>query len=175
MPAIAHIGVGFAAKRIDPRIPVIYLIIAAELIELIFFIFVATGIESMPGADKSPFAPYSHGITMGIIWSVLAGVITFLVSRNKKTSILIGILVFSHTILDFIASPKLAFYPTDAGLPVFFSNSLTVGSGLFKYKTLALVIEFGILIIGVAIYFLTIRQERIQNAKSPGQNPSSIQ
>jgi len=99
MPAIAHIGVGFAAKRIVPNISVIYLIIAAELIEIVFFVFVAAGIESMPQSDRSPFSPYSHSVFMGVIWSVVAGLITLLLTKNNKTSLVIGLLVFSHTIL----------------------------------------------------------------------------
>jgi hypothetical protein len=160
MPAIAHIGVGFAAKRIAPSISVIYLIIAAELIEIVFFIFVAAGIENMPLPDKAPFSPYSHGVLMGIIWSVVAAMLTFLISKNKKVSIIIGLLVLSHTILDIIASPKLAFYPTDTKMPVFFNDSLSVGLGLFKYKTIALISEFGILIAGFIIYILTIRKTK---------------
>ena len=162
MPAIAHVGVGFAAKKIAPNISVIYLIIAAELIEIVFFVFVAAGIETMPLPDKSPFSPYSHSVFMGIIWSVVAALITFLISKNKKASIIIGLLVLSHTILDIIASPKLAFYPTDTKMPVFFNDSLSVGLGLFKYKTIALISEFGILIAGFIIYILTIRKAKVQ-------------
>ena len=158
MPAIAHVGVGFAAKKIAPNISVIYLIIAAELIEIVFFVFVAAGVETMPLPDKSPFSPYSHSVIMGIIWSVVAALITFLISKNKKASLLIGLLVLSHTILDIIASPKLAFYLTDTKMPIFFNDSLSVGLGLFKYKTIALVSEFGFLIAGFIIYILTIRK-----------------
>jgi len=162
MPAIAHVGVGFVAKKIAPDISVIYLIIAAELIEIVFFVFVAAGVETMPLPDKSPFSPYSHSVIMGIIWSVAAALITFLISKNKKVSIIIGLLVLSHTILDIIASPKLAFYPTDTKIPVFFNDSLSVGLGLFKYQTIALISEFGFLIAGFIIYILTIRKAKAQ-------------
>lgn len=162
MPAIAHVGVGFAAKRIIPNLPVIYLIIAAEFIEIVFFILVAAGIESMPQTDKSPFSPYSHGVFMGIMWSLIAALFTFLISNNKKATLVIGLLVLSHTILDIIASPKLAFYPTDTMMPVFFNDSLTVGLGLFKYKTIALLSEFGFLIAGLVIYFITVRKSKVQ-------------
>jgi hypothetical protein len=141
---------------------VIYLIIAAELIELVFFVFVAAGIESMPQIDKSPFAPYSHSVFMGIIWSIGAALLIFLISRNKKASIIIGLLVLSHTILDIIASPKLAFYPTDTKIPVFFNDSLSVGLGLFRYKTIAIIGEFGFLIAGLMIYIFAIRKTREQ-------------
>ncbi len=157
MPAIAHIGVGFAAKKIAPNISVIYLIIAAELIEIVFFGFVAAGIENMPLTDKAPFSPYSHSVIMGLIWSLVAGLITLLISKNKKVSIIIALLVLSHTILDIIASPKLAFYPTDTKMPIFFNDSLSIGLGLWKYKTIAYIGEIGILIAGFIIYLLTIR------------------
>lgn len=162
MPAIAHLGVGFAAKKIAPDISVIYLIIAAELIEIVFFVFVAAGVETMPLPDKAPFTPYSHSVIMGITWSVAAGLFTFLISRNKNASIIIALLVISHTILDIIASPKLAFYPTDTKMPVFFDNSLSIGLGLWKNKTVALIGEFGILIAGFIIYILTIRKIKMQ-------------
>jgi len=96
MPAIAHVGVGFAAKRIAPGINVIYLILAAELIEIIFFVFVIAGAENMPLPDKPPFSPYSHGLFMGIMWSVIAAALSFLISRNRKTSFIIGALVLSR-------------------------------------------------------------------------------
>ena len=163
MPAIAHIGVGFAAKRIDPKIPVIYLIFAAELVELIFFVFVATGIETMPQPDKPPFAPYSHGVISGVMLSLIAALFTFIISKDKKTSVIIGSLVLSHTLLDIIASPKLAFYPMDVKMPIFFNDSVSVGLGLFKYKTFALTSEFGFLIAGILIYVLTIRKSKVQS------------
>jgi hypothetical protein len=154
MPAIAHIGVGFAAKKLAPGISVIYLIIAAELIEIVFFGFVAARIESMPLSDKPPFSPYSHGVVSGIMWSLAAGLFAWLISKNKKTSLIIGLLVLSHTILDIIASPKLAFYPTDTKVPVFFDNSLSVGLGLFKNEAVALIFEFGVFLSGLLIYVL---------------------
>jgi hypothetical protein len=166
MPAIAHVGLGFAAKKIAPDISVIILIIAAELIEIVFFVFVAAGVENMPLSDKAPFSPYSHSVIMGIIWSVVAALITFLITKNKKVSIIIGLLVLSHTILDIIASPKLAFYPTDTRMPVFFNDSLSLGLGLFKYKTIALISEFGFLIAGLLIYFLTVRKGKVQTKVS---------
>ena len=162
MPAIAHIGMGVAAKKIAPDISVIFLIITAELIEIVFFVFVAAGVETMPLPDKAPFSPYSHSVIMGIIWSVAAGLITLLLSKNKKVSIIIGLLVLSHTILDIIASPKLAFYPTDTKMPIFFDNSLSIGWGLWKNKTVAFIGEFGILIVGFIIYILTIRKAKMQ-------------
>lgn len=164
MPAIAHIGVGFAAKRFAPKVPVIYLILAAEFIEIMFFAFVLSGLERMPEPNSSPYAPFSHSLIMGIFWSIVIGSLTVLITKNQRTSIIISLLVFSHTVLDIIASPKLAFYPTDIAMPIFFDNSVSIGLGLFKYKTVALVSEFGILAVGIIMYLLTrIRIKRTMN------------
>ncbi len=158
MPAIAHVGVGFAAKKFAPKVPVIYLIIAAEFIEIVFFAFVVSGLELMPKPNSSPYAPFSHSLIMGLVWSFVIGSLTFIISKNHRTSIIIALLVFSHTVLDIIASPKLAFYPTDTAMPIFLDSSMSIGLGLFKYKTVALVSEFGILIFGIVIYLLTRRK-----------------
>ena len=158
MPAIAHLGVGFAAKRFAPKVPVIYLILAAEFIEIVFFVLMFVGIEQMPEPNNPPYSPFSHSLIMGIIWSIIIGVFTFMITKNQKTSLIIGLLVFSHTALDILASPKLAFYPTDTNIPIFFDSSFSIGLGLWKYKMIALIGEFGILVIGVIIYLLTRRK-----------------
>jgi hypothetical protein len=158
MPAIAHLGVGFAAKRFAPKVPVVYLIIAAEFIEILFFALVLIGIEQMPLPDKPPYSPFSHSLIMGIIWSIVIGVLTLIITKNQKTSLIIGLLVFSHTALDILASPKLAFYPTDTNIPIFFDSSFSIGLGLWKYKMIALIGEFGILVLGVVIYLSTRRK-----------------
>ncbi len=69
-----------------------------------------------------------------------------------------GLLVFSHTLLDIIASPKTAFYAADTGMPLFFDSSLTVGLGLWRYKTLAYVGEYGFVLAGLLIYLVERRK-----------------
>jgi hypothetical protein len=160
MPAIAHIGVGFAAKKAAPFVPVIFLILAAELIEIVFMILWGFGVEHPPSEQGPPFSPYSHSILMGILWSVLAGLLTQMVSKNRKLSWIIGLLVFSHTLLDVIASPKLAFYPTDTGMPLLFDYSNTYGFGLWKDNIVAGIGEIGILLVGIFIFIIAVRKKR---------------
>jgi len=160
MPAIAHIGLGFAAKKVIPTVNVVLLIIAAELIEIIFMVLWAFGIEHPPDAGTTPFSPYSHSILMGLVWSGLAALIFILVSKNFKLSLVMGLLVLSHTALDFIASPKTAFYPTDTGLPWFSDYTTTYGLGLWSNGIVAWIGEIGILLIGISIYFITLLMMR---------------
>ncbi len=89
---------------------------------------------------------------MGVFWSVLAGFFALWVSKNRKTAMLIGLLVFSHTLLDLIATPKTAFFTGDTGLPIFFNTSKTVGLGLWRYETVAYIGEYGFILAGLLIY-----------------------
>lgn len=168
MPAIAHIGIGFAAKNAVPAIKVFWLIVAAEFIEIIFMILWGLGVEHPPTDISPPFSPYSHSLIMGVAWSMLAGVVVFLFSRKRKLSLIIGFLVLSHTLLDFVASPKSAFYPTDTGMPLFMDYTSTYGLGLWKILVVAAIGEIGILIAGIVIYIITIRQIRVKR-KCPSQ------
>ena len=163
MPAIAHIGLGFAAKKVVPTVNVALLIVAAELIEIIFMIFWALGIEHPPDATTPPFSPYTHSILMGLVWSGIAIFSLILVGRNLKISLVMGLLVLSHTALDFIASPKSAFYPNDTGLPWFTDYNATYGLGLWSNGIVAGIGEIGILIIGIFIYIRTVH--KIRNKK----------
>jgi hypothetical protein len=158
MPALAHIGLGFAAKKIVPTVNVVLLIVAAELIEIIFMTLWAIGIEHPPDAAAPPYSPYSHSILMGLVWSGLAAFIFFLVNRKLKISLLLGLLVLSHLVLDFIASPKSAFYPADTGLPWFSDYTATYGLGLWSNSMVAWFGEIGILLIGISIYIITVRK-----------------
>ncbi|NCA77407.1 MAG: hypothetical protein EOM90_13830 [Alphaproteobacteria bacterium] len=168
MPAIAHIGIGFAAKKVVPSVSVIILIVAAELIEIIFMILWGFGIEHPLSEPGAPFSPYSHSILFGVLWSVLAGLLTHVISKKTRISWIIGLLVFSHTILDLIASPKLAFYPNDTGLPLLFDYTYTYGLGLWKNKIVAGIGEIGILVAGIIIFIMTIRKKRAESLKIKG-------
>jgi len=155
MPAMAHIGLGLAAKKIAPEVPVGFLILAAEGVEVVFMGLWALGIENPPSPEKIGIGNYSHSLISGILLTGIAGLATWLISKNKKLSIIIGLLVISHTIMDLIASPMLAFYPNDSKMPVFWTGDLEIGFGLWRYKTLALIIEYGSVGIGLLIYILT--------------------
>ena len=152
MPAIAHIGVGLAAKRITPKINAGWLILASEFIEVIFLILWAAGVETVPTNDTGSYSPYSHSVIMGVFWSFLAGFFVLWLSKNRKTALIIGTLVFSHTLLDIIASPKTAFFAADIGMPIFFDITQTVGLGLWRYETVAYMGEYGFVLIGLLVY-----------------------
>ena len=54
------------------------------------------GIEHSGEQIASSYIPWSHGFVMAIVWSVVTGLIAFFISKDRRASILIGLVVLSH-------------------------------------------------------------------------------
>ncbi len=158
MAALTHLGVGLAAKRIAPKTPVIVLIVAAYVIDIIWAIFYFAGIEHMPEPNPVTTNPWSHGLLMASVWSLLIGLIIFLASRNRRAAWIAGLLVFSHWAVDFISHPMRAAFPGDTKLSLLFDGSPTVGLGLWSTQLGMNIGEYGLLAVGITIYILTLRK-----------------
>ena len=100
---------------------------------------------------------------MAVIWSLLAGFITWLISKDRRISLIIGGLVFSHWVIDFISHPMTAAFPGDTGLSLLFDGSPTVGLGLWSTQLGINIGEYGTLVLGLIIYILTLRKLRKEN------------
>jgi hypothetical protein len=155
MAGLAHVGVGLAAKRFTPNVPVGVLILIAYVIDIIWGVFFAAGIEHFGATTTNP---WSHGLLMAVVWSGVATLIALRCCRNRRTSVIIGLLVFSHWVVDFISHPMTAVFPGDAGLPLFFEGSPTVGLGVWSTQLGVNIGEYGTLIVGLMIYLWTRRQ-----------------
>jgi hypothetical protein len=81
----------------------------------------------------------------------MAGVIALLFYRDRRTSIIVGFLVFSHWVLDFISHGP--------DLPLLFSGSPLVGLGLENSLAVGLIIELSLLAGGIAIYLVTRKRK----------------
>ncbi|MBN1966168.1 MAG: hypothetical protein JW910_16090 [Anaerolineae bacterium] len=133
------------------------------MLDLLCFGFVAVGIEDV-GVTQTDLSqgvtvispaslPWSHGLLMSIVWSVVAAVIAYLLSRNRWTSSAIGLAVFSHWLLDFIVHP--------AELPLLLAGSPEVGLGLWTSGPgliASAILEVVLLAGGIAIYLFYRRQ-----------------
>lgn len=146
MAGLAHIGVGLAAKRFAPKVPVGVLVLAAVAIDILW------GVFALAGLDNMKLSPWSHGLFMSAIWSAAAGLLAVFISRKKRIGAIIGLLVFSHWVLDFITHPMGFGRPLPPDLPLLFKASPKVGLGLYQTVAGAFITEFGLLILGVAVY-----------------------
>jgi hypothetical protein len=149
-----HIAIALAAKPAAPKASLWILMVATEILDLLSFGFLATGIERA-GAD--PSIPWFHGLFMSAVWSAMAGVIAFLFYRDRRTSIVILLLVFRHWVLDFISH--------SADLPLLFEGSPLLGLGLESSLAVGLIMELSLLAGGIAIYFVT-RKRRLNDRPS---------
>jgi hypothetical protein len=168
MAGLGHIGFGFAAKPIAPKVHLLVLLIATELIDMLWGFFYFTGIDRNEVGTYS--SPWSHSLFMSVIWSVLAALIAAHIYHDRRSGIVIGLLVFSHWVIDFITHPMGAIFggiPLPPDLPLFFNGSSKVGLGLYNHSfTIALVTDIGMLIIGIFIYvFYKIKLEKINKQR----------
>ena len=152
MTPLGHFATGFAAKAVGPKIPLWVLLAASWLLDILYFLFVFLGLESAqnithPGAVPSP---YSHGLSMALVWTALAGVLAWRFYRSPRSGLLIGLVVFSHWVLDFLSWNNLY---------LFFEGSPQVGLGLFNsLGGNFLWVELGLFLVGLAIYLVARRK-----------------
>jgi hypothetical protein len=170
--ALAHAGVGLAAKRLAPSAPWGVLLLGAYVLDLVWAAFWLMGLDHFPAPGLVVPAPWSHGLTMAIVWSVAAGGAAFLITRERRSGLFFGALAFSHWIVDFITQPMGAAFP-GAGfrVQVFPGASATIeGFGLYNSAVLLNVVEYGTLVAGVAVYVLTIRGRTPARRSRPGRH-----
>jgi len=90
---------------------------------------------------------------MTVVWAILFASFYFAFTKNKKGSLLLGCLVFSHWVLDFITHrPDLPLSPF---------TDLKVGLGLWNTPIIEIILETGLFLIGVYLYYKTVTVNRI--------------
>ena len=154
---IGHLGVGLALKKAEPRFNLGWLFLAVMLPDVMLWLFVLAGVESVQiPADYATrryltfVFPYSHGLVAVIGWSVLAYLAGKMI-RGLQAGGVLALGVFSHFVLDWLVHPP--------ELPLAGEHTLLVGLGLWQYLPLALFLEAGLLAGGTWLYYRTTRGE----------------
>ena len=148
---IGHYGLALATKRAAPRVSLGTLIAAAQLADLIWPVLLLLGVEHVrivPSAN--PFLrlsfdsyPWTHSLLMAVVWAIIAGGGYAAIRRNRSGGIVVGLLVVSHWVLDWITHvPDLPLYP---GGP-------RVGLGLWRSMYGTMVVEAVMFVVGLAVY-----------------------
>ena len=159
-----HIGAAIAIGRAERRVNVGAFVIAALLLDILLWLFVLFGWESV--AIPADFAnthqpefvfPYSHSLLAGVVWSLLAGavVLPWLWGLNKirwRAAALTAGAVFSHWLLD-----ALVHIPE---LPVTGTGSRMMGLGLWQSMSVALLVEALIVVAGLWLFLPGTRLSR---------------
>jgi hypothetical protein len=149
---VGHYSVALAAKTERNKIPLWVLFIAVQFLDYIWATLVLLGIEKLRVIKgftagsmlDSYYHPYSHSLITAVVWSGVGAAIYRAVWGDKSSNaLLVGLAVFSHWILDFIAHPR--------DLPIY-DNTWKVGLGLWNYRGPEFALEITLLAGGIILY-----------------------
>jgi hypothetical protein len=150
---IGHFGAALGAKRLAPRTSLATLIFAAQFLDLLWPIFLLAGFEHVrifPGITRvQPLDfydyPYSHSLSMALLWAFVVAVLYFLVRRYFRGAWVLALLVLSHWFLDLLMHrPDLPLRPGGSRYGLGLWNSwpaslsaevLVFGAGLCLYAS----------------------------------------
>jgi membrane-bound metal-dependent hydrolase YbcI (DUF457 family) len=149
---LGHFGLAFASKKLKQRPSLGTYFLAAQFIDLIWPIFLIAGIETVkidPGNTAfTPLDfisyPYSHSLIAVLAWSVIFGLVYYLIRKDRGSSFLLGALVMSHWLLDLVTHrPDLSLSPwTDS----------KYGFGLWNNVIATIMLELLLFLVGVYLY-----------------------
>jgi hypothetical protein len=162
---VGHYSVAFAAQTDGNKIPLWVLFVAVQFLDYIWAALVLLGIEKLRVIKgftagsmlDSYYHPYSHSLIAAILWSLVAALVyqifcsrhppDFTQGRLSHYSnlapLMVGVAVFSHWILDFMAHPRdLAIY----------DNTWKVGLGLWNYRDPEFALEIVLVAVGIMLY-----------------------
>jgi len=153
---LGHFGVGFAAKRAAPQVSLGTLLLASQLVDLVWPILLLAGVETVrvdPGNTAvTPLDfvdyPFTHSLATGLGWGLLLGVVYLAVRRSARGALVVGAVVASHWVLDFVSHrPDLPLFPGGA----------KVGLELWGSLPATIAVELAIFVTGLALYLATTR------------------
>lgn len=140
---VGHLAVAFTGKRIETRLSLGTLVLAAMLPDILWPVFTMAGIEyiaSQPGGNFD--IPMSHSLLMVTIWGALFAGIYFAQRRDMRGAWILFFVVLSHWILDII-SHKHSLAPW---------VNIYVGFGLWNYPLATILVEGGFWLIAIVLY-----------------------
>jgi membrane-bound metal-dependent hydrolase YbcI (DUF457 family) len=149
---LGHLGLAFAAKRLAPRTSLGTLGAASQWVDLVWPLLLLAGIERVriaPGDTAyTPLAfihyPWTHSLLMSIAWALAAGILYWLITADGRGAGVVGLLVASHWVLDWITHrPDLPVTPWTTG---------RVGLGLWDSVAATVLVEGAIFAGGVLLY-----------------------
>jgi hypothetical protein len=153
---LGHFGIALAAKKVAPRTSLGVLVLAAQLADLMWPIFLLLGWEQVRIAPRitrvTPLDfisyPYSHSLVAQLLSGVALGAVYFAIRRDGRGALVAGMCVPTHWVLDFVAHrPDMPIVP----------GGERYGLGMWNSLPLTLFVEFAIYGVGIAIYLKTTR------------------
>jgi len=147
---VGHFAVGLVAKRVEPRLSLGTLVLAAMLADFLWVIFLIAGIEHVqfkPGRGAANYLDssdivWSHSLLMIVIWAALFAAVYFLSRHYARGAWVIAAAVLSHWLLDFISLKS----PLAPGV------ASEVGIGLWRSVPATIIVEGGFWVLAIILY-----------------------
>lgn len=153
---IGHLALGFAAKRITPRVSLGMLLAATVWADALWPVLVGLGIEQVaiePGNTRfTPLNfisyPYSHSLVALAGWGLMIGIAYRAIAGGRRTVWVLSALVVSHWLLDVVTHrPDMPLYP----------DGPTFGLGLWQSVPATMFVETAMYAGGLWVYAQTTR------------------
>jgi len=152
---IGHFAVGLGAKKAAPNISLGTMFMAAQFVDLLWPLFLLLGWEHAhinPGNTVvTPLDfydyPITHSLIGALLWSCAFGGVYYAIRRNTRSALIVGGVVFSHWILDFVT------HRPDLSLGL--GGNTYFGLGLWNSLVWTLIVEVGMFTIGIVLYLQT--------------------
>lgn len=154
---LGHFAVGFGAKAAAPKVSLGSLFLAAQFIDLLWPSLLLLGLEQVRIAPEHPpgpplefiHYPISHSLLAVLGWSALIGGAYFLLRREGRGALVMGLAVLSHWLLDL-----LVHYPD---LPLYPGASPKLGLMLWSLPEIEMIFELGLFVAGIGLYLRVTR------------------
>ena len=149
---IGHFALAYGSRKWGRLPSLAVMFMAVQFLDLLWPLFVIAGIETFEievgNTALTPLNfthyPYSHSLLMSIVWAVLFAGVYFGFTKNRRGAFLLGCLVLSHWILDYLTHrPDLQLTPF---------SEVRVGLGLWNHPVVEVIIEAGLFFTGVFLY-----------------------
>ena len=153
---VGHLAVSLGAKAVEPKVPLSALVAASFGLDLLWPLLVLGGIERVsvaPGNTAfTPLAfesyPWSHSLLLAAVWGMVAWVFAYLTTKSQRLSLLVGAVVGSHWVLDFVTHR--------ADLPLW-PGGPKLGLGLWYSVPATILLEGGLFLVAIIIYTRKLR------------------
>jgi hypothetical protein len=149
---VGHFAVGMVAKRIERKVSLGTLVLAAMAADFLWCVFMIAGIDQVSLKQGRGAANYlvasniamSHGLLTNFLWGGLFAGAYFLRKRYPRGALVLGAVAVSHWLLDFVAhKPDMALAPGLSGV---------YGLGLWTSIPATLVVEGGLWLAAIMLY-----------------------
>jgi len=159
---VGHLAVGLASKRWAPRASLGWLVLAPVFVDMLWSVFILTGIERariVPGITKAmpldlEYMPISHSLIGMVVWGVVLGGAYLALHKDMRAAVVLFVGVVSHFLLDWISHrPDMPLLP----------DGPRIGLGLWNFPVPALLVEVALVLGGLALYMHTTRARSRRN------------